>query len=150
MKLGEALNTLKKEKNRVSRLISLRKENVFVEKGEHIKFDPERLSQEIDEKREFIRELQIKIQKINLNTIVKGERITLAEAIIKIRQIRDKITNLSCLFERGYSFRDSDDKEKVAQLDKLKVEKEIENLEVEKVDLDNKIQITNWETDILN
>ena len=58
--------------------------------------------------------------------------------------MRSKIAHLSTLFEkkRSYLYRDKDEKEKVAQLDELKIEDEIEKLEIEKVQLDNKIQIT--------
>ncbi len=148
MKLGEALSNLKKEKSRLARLILLRKENVYVEKGKKTKFDPKKLSKEIDEKIDEIRKLKIKIQKTNLSTTVAGEKITLAEAIVKTNDLRSRIAHLSNLFEktRGLLFRDKDEKELVAQLDELEIEDEIEKLEIEKVQLDNKIQITNWTT----
>lgn len=148
MKLGEALSKLKKEKSRLARLILLRKENMFVEEGKKTKFDPKELSQEINEKIENVRKLKIKIQKTNLNTTITGENISLAEAIIKINDIRSKIAKLSNLFSRKetYMFRDKDEKEIVAQLDELEVEDEIERLEIEKVQFDNKIQMTNWTT----
>ncbi len=152
MKLGEALSKLKKEKSRLARLILLRKENVYVEKGKKTKFDPKKLSKEIDEKIEAIRKLKIKIQKTNLNTKVNGESINLAEAIIKINDLRSKLAHLSSLFEKKerYLFRDKDEKERVAQLDELEIEDEIEKLEIEKVQLDNKIQITNWTTKLID
>ncbi len=50
MKLGEALSLLKKEQSRLARLILLRKENVYVEEGKKSKFNPEKLSVEIDKK----------------------------------------------------------------------------------------------------
>ena len=148
MKLGEALSKLKKEKSRLARLILLRKENVYVEEGKKTKFDPKKLSEEIDEKIEDIRKLKIKIQKTNLNTKVNGDDIYLAEAIVKINDLRSKLAHLSSLFEkkREYLFRDKDEKEMIAQLDELEIEDEIEKTEVEKVQLDNKVQITNWTT----
>lgn len=148
MKLGEALSKLKKEKSRLARLILLRKENVYVEEGKKTKFNPNKLSKEIDKKIEEIRKLKIKIQKTNLNTIVNGENISLAEAIIKINDLRSNLAHLSNLFQkkRDYLFRDKEEKEMVAQLDEIEIEDEIERLEVEKVQLDNKIQMTNWTT----
>lgn len=148
MKLGEALSKLKKEKSRLARLILLRKENVFVEEGKKTKFDPKKLSEEIDNRIDEIRKLKIKIQKTNLNTTIAGEKITLAEAIVKINDLRSKIAHLSDLFEkkRDFLFRDKDEKEMIAQLDELEIEDEIEKLEIEKVQLDNKIQISNWTT----
>ena len=83
-----------------------------------------------------------------MNNTVNGENITLAEAIIKINDLRSKLANLSNLFEkkRSYLFRDKDEKEMVAQLDEIEIEDELEKLEIEKVQLDNKIQMTNWTT----
>ena len=152
MKLGEALSTLKKEQSRLARLILLRKENVYREKGKQTKFNPAKLSEEIDKKLEEIRKLKIKIQKTNLNTNVAGENLTLAEAIIKINDLRSSIANLSTLFEekRERFFREKDEVEKITQLDELKIEDKIEKLEIEKVQLDNKIQMTNWTTKLLD
>lgn len=152
MKLGEALSALKKEQSRLARLVLLRKENVYREKGKQTKFNPSKLSEEIDKKLEEIRKLKIKIQKTNLNTNVAGENIALAEAIIKINDLRSSIANLSTLFEkkRDFFYRDKDEKEIIAQLDELKIEDKIEKLEIEKAQLDNKIQITNWTTRLLD
>jgi len=152
MKLGEALSQLKKEQNRLTRLISLRKENIYVEQGKKTKIDPKRLSEEIDNKIKEIRELKIKIQNTNLNTRINDKNLTLAEAIIKINDLRDKISNLSKLFdkEREYLFRDKDMKDRIAQLDEQEIEKEIVELENEKTQLDNKIQITNWTTELID
>lgn len=151
MKLGEALSFLKKEKSRLARFISLRKENIYVEEGKKTKFNPEELGQEINKRIEGIRKLKIKIQKTNLDTKVKDENISLAEALIKIGDLRSQISNLSNLFEKyrdSWLYRDKDKVEKIAQLDETKIEKEIESLEAEKVELDNKIQISNWTTEL--
>jgi len=152
MNLGEALSKLKKEKSRLARLISLRKENVYMEEGKKTKFNPKKLSEEIDQKIEEIRKLKIKIQKTNLNTMVNGEKILLAEAIVKVNDLRSKLAHLSSLFEKGrsYLFRDKDEKEMIAQLDELEIEDEIERLEIEKVQLDNKIQMTNWTAKLID
>ncbi|MFO8016236.1 MAG: hypothetical protein R6U32_03975 [Candidatus Woesearchaeota archaeon] len=147
MKLGEALSRLKKDKSRLARLILLRKENAYLEEGKKTKFNPNELSEEIDKKIEEIRKQKIKIQKTNLNNLISGDNITLAEAIIKVNDLRSRISHLSSLFEKKerYLFRDND-KNMVAQLDELEIEDEIEKLEIEKVQLDNKIQMTNWTT----
>lgn len=152
MKLGEALSKLKREKSRLARSILLRKENVYIEEGKKTRFNPKKLSEEIDKKIEDIRKLKIKIQETNLKTKVAGEDITLAEAIIKINDLRSKIAHLSNLFERkrDYLYRNKDEKEMTAQLDELEIEDEIEKLEIEKVQLDNKIQITNWTTQLFD
>ncbi len=149
MKIGEALSLLKKENNRLARLIFLRKENVFAEKGKKSKFDPNKLSREISMKLELIRKLKIKIQKTNLITKLRGDSLSLAEAILRISDLRLEIDKLTNLFdkERGI-FRSDDKKEMVTKMDELKVEDRIEQLGIEKAQLDNKVQITNWETDL--
>ncbi|MBD3253187.1 hypothetical protein GF386_05620 [Candidatus Pacearchaeota archaeon] len=151
MKLGEALSRLKKEQSRLARLISLRKENIYVERGKQTNFDPKKLSDEIDKKIDEIRVLKIKIQKTNLNTKIKKDGICLAEAILKINDLRSKIARLSDLFEkpRSYWYKEKEEKEMISQLDELKIEDEIESLEAEKTKLDNQIQITNWATELL-
>lgn len=155
MKLGEALAQLKKERSRLARLIALRKENVYVEKGKQSPFNPEQISSDINNKINQIRELKIRIQKTNLKTLLNKEKISLAEAIILIGDIRSKISHLSNLFndkKEYYSFRlrSKDDIEKIAQLDESEIEKEIESLESEKIRIDNSIQIANWEAELVN
>jgi hypothetical protein len=148
VKLGEALSRLKKEKSRLARLIHLRKDNIYIEKGKKSKFNPKELSKEIDKKIEEIRALKIKIQKTNLHKKVAGENMLIAEAIIKVNDVRSKLAHLTTLFEekKDYFFRDKEQKEKIAQLDELEIEDEIERLEIEKSQLDNKLQIANWTT----
>ena len=63
MKLGEALAQLKRERSRLARLISLRKENVYVEKGKQSPFNPEQIGRDITGKIDQIRALKIRIQK---------------------------------------------------------------------------------------
>lgn len=152
MKLGEALSKLKKEKSRLSRLIQLRKQNIFVEKGKKPKFDPKQLTKEIDTKVEEIRQLKVKILETNLKTRVGGENISLAEAIIKVRDIRSQLAQLASLFEdkRVTLFRTKDEKEMVTTMEETLVEDQIEKCEIQKVQLDNKIQITNWTTQLLD
>lgn len=154
MKLGEALAQLKKEKSRLARLISIRKENVYVEKGKKTPFDPREVGKKINEKIEEIRELKIKIQKTNLSTKIPEQDISLAEAIISIGDIRSQMANLRTLFEdkREYSWRlrDKDTIEKIPQLNEKEIEEEMESLETEKIRIDNLIQVTNWETELVN
>jgi hypothetical protein len=152
MNIGESLSLLKKEKSRLARLISLRKENVFVEEGKKSEFNPKELGQQIDKKIEEIRKLKIQIQEANLRTSIAGEKINLAEAIIKVNDIRSKIAQLSNLFERKrgswFSYSEKEKKEFFPQMGESEVEEEIEKLEIEKSKLDNKIQMTNWKTEL--
>lgn len=148
MNIGEGLSKLKKEKSRLARLISLRKENVYSEKGKETKFSPKELTKEVDTKIEEIRKLKIKIQQANLGTKIHGEEISLAEAIIKVNDLRSKIAHLSTLFEKKerWLYRDKNEYEMIAQLDEKEIEDDIEQLENEKAIMDNKIQATNWST----
>ena len=152
MKLGEALSKLKKERSRLARMISLRKENIYCEDGKKTSFNPILLTKEINKKKEEIRKLKIKIQKTNLATDLQGENISLAEAIIKINDLRSNLCNMSNLFEKKeyYIFREKEKKEMIAQLDEREIEDDIEKIEIEKNMLDNKIQLTNWTTKLID
>ncbi|MDO8563616.1 MAG: hypothetical protein Q7R87_01265 [Nanoarchaeota archaeon] len=153
MKLGEALAHLKKEKSNLARLISLRKENVYIEKGKTSPFNPIQLGKEINNKLDNIRKLKISIQGTNLKTDLIGYKISIAEGILLIGEIRSKIAQLSSLFREKdrYSFklRSKDEIEEISQLDEAEIEKERESLEAEKVKLDNAIQITNWKVELV-
>ncbi len=152
MNIGEALSLLKKEKSRLARLISLRKENVYVEEGKKTEFDLKKLSEDIENKIVEIRKLKIRIQKTNINSKLDKDNLTIAEAIIKIGDIRSKLNHLSGLFERKRDrwYFDKETKVYIAQLDESEIEEQIEKLESEKNLLDNKIQISNWNTELLN
>lgn len=150
--LGEALSLLKKEKSRLARLINLRKDNVYVEEGKKSEFNPKKLSEEINIKIDEIRRLKIRIARTNLDSETSGEKINLAEAIIKVGDIRSKIAQLNNLFERKRSswYSEKETKTLISQLDESEIEDDIEKLENEKAKLDNKIQMTNWNTQLLD
>lgn len=153
MKLGEALAQLKKEKSNLARLISLRKENVYIENGKKSPFDPIQLGKDIDQRLDNIRKLKVNIQKTNIEVNVVGYEISLAEGILLIGEIRSKIAQLSNLFKERdrYSFRlrSKDEIEEISQLDESSIENEREELENQKIKLDNSIQVTNWKADLL-
>ena len=154
MKLGEALALLKKEKGRLAKLVSLRKDNVYVEKGKKSPFDPNKLGIEINKKIENIRKLKIKIQKTNLNAKIEEEDLCIAETIIMVGDIRSKLAALSNLFtEKKDSFfrwRNKDEIERISQLDENKIDSEMEELENYKIKLDNQIQVANWKTELID
>ena len=151
MNIGEALSLLKKEKSRLARLINLRKENIYIEEGKKSEFDPKKLTEDINLKIDEIRRLKIKITKTNLASGIPGEKISLAEAIIKVGDIRSKIAQLNNLFERKRSlwYSEKETKIVIAQLNESEIEDEIEKLENEKSNLDNKIQLANWNAKLL-
>ncbi len=150
MNLGEALNLLKKERSRLSRLIELRKDNLYVEEGKRSEFDLEKISKDIDLKIENIRKLKMQIQRTNLATRISSTGRTVAETIIEIGDIRSKIASLGRLFEnRRFLYCEIDEKPRSPQMSASKVEEEIEKLESQKTFLDNQIQIVNWSTPLL-
>ncbi len=151
MKLGEALSLLKKEKARLSRLVNLRKENFYIETKKKPPFDIRDLTKQINEKTEEIKQLKLKIQKTNLGIRLIDGDITVAEAILKISDLRARISDMGNLFERkrDYLFREKNDVDKHPLIEEKKIEEEIEKLQVEKTNLDNKIQITNWTAELL-
>jgi len=110
------------------------------------------LSEEINKKVDEIRDLKIKIQNTNLNSSIQDKNISLAEAIIKVGDIRSKIASLSNLFEKdrfSYLYRDREKIEKIPQLNEVEVEKEIAKLVSEKIILDNYIQMANWSLELI-
>lgn len=152
MKLGEALSLLKKEKAKLSRLITLRKENFYIENKKKPSFDIKDLTKQINEKTGEIRNLKIKIQKTNLNTTLCEQEITLTEAILKIDDLRIRVSDLSNLFERkrDFLYREKNEIIKYPLIEEKKIEEEIEKLQSEKTKLDNQIQVTNWTVELLD
>jgi len=150
MKLGAALSKLKSEKGKLARLINLRKKNAYVEQGIEPAYSFDTLSDEIDEKIEEIRKLKIQIQKTNVE-IMLDEKITLAEAIVKIGDLRSQIAKLSDVTEREsfLSRWDRDNKVYIPTFDEKELERKLERVELEKVQLDNKLQKRLWEVDLI-
>ena len=148
MKLGAALSKLKSEKSQLARMIQIRKDTMYVKEGKRPAFDVE-ITDKINEKIDDIRKLKIQIMKTNLET--KANDITLAEAIVKVGDLRSKLANLSELIKLDrYDSLFSREKqvEYIPQVDEKIVEDEIKELEKEKVKLDNEIQKSNWTIDL--
>jgi len=150
MKLGVALSKLKSEKGKLARLINLRKKNAYLEAGMKSAYSFNELSDEINERIKEIRKLKIQIQKTNVETMLDG-KITLAETIIKIGDLRSQIAKLSDIPEREsfLSRWDRDKKNYVPTFDEKGLERELERLESEKVLLDNELQKRLWEVDLI-
>lgn len=150
MKLGAALSKLKSEKGKLARLINLRKKNAYVEQGIEPAYSFDTLSNGIDEKIEEIRKLKIQIQKTNVKTML-DEKITLAEAIVTIGDLRSQIAKLSDVTEREtfLSRWDRDHKVYIPTFDEKELERKLERVELEKVQLDNKLQKRLWEVDLI-
>jgi len=151
MKLGAALSRLKSEKSQLARMIQIRKDTMYVKEGKRPAFDVKELTDRINEKIDDIRKLKIQIMRTNLET--KADDITLAEAIVKVGDLRSKLANLSELIKLDRSDwlwgRKEKEVEYIPQVDEKIVEDEIKELEKEKVKLDNEIQKSNWTVDLI-
>lgn len=150
MKLGAALSKKKSEKGKLARMISLRKKNAYLEEGAKPTYDFNKLTQKIDEKIKEIRKLKIQIQKTNIKTML-DEKMNLAEAVIKIGDLRSRIAKLNEVTKRDSLFSrwDREKNNYVPAFDEKELERELEKLESEKVRLDNKLQKRLWEVDLI-
>lgn len=124
---------------------------MYVKEGKKPAFDVKELTDKINGKIDEIRKLKIQIMKTNLETKI-GDT-TLAEAIVKIGDLRSKLANLTDLVKLDRSdwlwSRKEKEIEYVPQIDEAMVEDEIKKLEKEKVKLDNEIQKLNWTADLV-
>lgn len=147
MKMGEMLTELKKEKEDLTRLLSLRKETFWVEGNKKPAISTAELTARIEEKINSVRKMKLKIQEENLKTKV-GE-ISLAEAILKIADLRNETKNLAELKDgdRGWALRDEKE-HKRPQLNPLQIEELVEKLQKQKTKLDSQIQSVNWKQEI--
>lgn len=103
---------------------------------------------------ENIRKLKMQLQKTNLETMVqyKDDKISLAELIIRIGDIRAEISMLNGLYKARdeYSmFRYDEDNSVQPQVPPKDIEKEIAELNKEKTKLDGLLQHTNWTIDLI-
>lgn len=96
----------------------------------------------------------MQLQKTNLETMVqyKDDKISLAELIIRIGDIRAEISVLNGLYKARdeYSmFRHDEDNSVQPQVPPKDIEKEIAELNKEKTELDGLLQHTNWTVDLI-
>lgn len=90
-----------------------------------------------------VRKKKLRVSQKNLDT--KLDELSLAEAILKISDLRTEIKELSELKDRERRFSFSEEKEKkTGQLNALQIEQLVEKLEKEKTKLDSAIQSINW------
>jgi hypothetical protein len=152
MKLGGLLSDIKGKQSRLSRLMDISKEIFYYEEGKSPKLDYKEISKEIDSLVDEIRHLKVMVQGINIANKLPNSKMILAEAIIKVADLRSLIAYKSGLikYERNRSIWD-EDRAKVnliPQVEEKTLEKEIEELSDEKIALDNAIQVANWSIEI--
>ena len=151
MKLAEALKECKKLKSRIVQLEDRVKNNAYVKEEDEPTYDVAATLSELDGTIKELRALKVKIQKKNLVT-KSHDDVTLAEMIIRLGDLREKISFLNqitrkhSLRETGL-FREREVKYKLTY-DEVFLDKLTEELEKEKDNLDNEIQSLNWATEL--
>jgi flagellar biosynthesis/type III secretory pathway chaperone len=151
MKLGALLSDIKGKQSRLSRLMSISKETMYVEVGKTPKMDYKEVSAEIERLVKEIRLSKLKIQEANMKNKLPDYDMSIAEAIMKVGDLRSLIAYKSGLIR--YSKTLSWDREEInieynPQVEEKKIEKEIEELSKEKIKLDNAIQKANWSVEV--
>jgi len=151
MKLGALLSEIKGKQSRLARLMSISEQTMYVEKGKTPKLNYKETSEEIDKLIPEIRQLKLKVQEANLRNKLPDFNITLAEAIIKVADLRSLMSHKSGLIK--YSKENlwgMEDKkiDYIPQMEEKELEKEVEELSREKIKLDNAIQKANWSIDV--
>jgi|GEM_PF-1441395 hypothetical protein len=157
MKIGEALARTKLLKNKLVELQKLQRRTFFVEEGKTKEANFDELDRELSKVMEELRELKLKIQRANLNTYIewKGRKISLAEAILIIGDLRSQLAHLDALeTDSKFGIRSLFDRKTKDEVEYLPQKSRVEllelkkKLEAEKTALDNLVQSTNWRTEI--
>lgn len=149
MKIGEALAEIKSKKSELSRYFDIMQSKIFRIEGETSDIDIKTIPDKIQTITDDIRKMKIRVLKTNLNTKY-DKNLNLQEAILKVGDIRSMLSHYQPLFEREkYFFSKSEEKPRIPQLSEKENEDRIKNLQKEKVIIDNRIQLLNWQIDLL-
>ncbi len=152
MKLGECLRELKRKQAQLVRKINLRESTFSYKKDESPEVPFGAVTGEIKQLATDIRDLKLQIEFTNNVTLVdfNGEKVSIADLILRIGDLRSELKQLNALTEKKrFSFlHDDETKEVVRQLNQVDLNKEIEVLESDKDKIDRFLQKTNWSIDI--
>lgn len=150
MKLAEALQERADLNRKIEQLKSRLNNNVLVQEGEQTAESPEQLKQELDSSLERLTSLIAQINKTNCETNVDGQ--TLTELIakkdtlsLKISVYKDIVYTAS---QTSYRARNTEIKIKSA-ISVADWQTEIDRMAKELRLVDNKLQETNWNTDLI-
>lgn len=149
MKLAEALQERADLNKRIAQLSSRLCMNATVQEGEKPAEDPAELIRELEECTARLEELITKINLTNCKTTVDG--VTLTELIskkdiltLKINSYRDLLNNASRLSQRATR----SEIKILSTVNVKELQKRVDDLSKELRITDNKIQETNWKTEI--
>ena len=149
MKLAEALQERADINRNIEQLKKRLNNNVLVQEGEQTAEDPEKLKQELDNSLERLTYLIAHINQTNCETKIDGE--TLTELIAKKDTLLLKLSVYKDIVYSGsqtsYRARNTEIKIKSA-ISVSGWQTEIDRLSKELRLLDNKLQETNWNTDL--
>ena len=150
MKLAEALQESADINRNIEQLKKRLNNNVLVQEGEQTAEDPEKLKQELDNSLERLTYLIAHINQTNCETKIDGE--TLTELIAKKDTLLLKLSVYKDIVYSGsqtsYRARNTEIKIKSA-ISVSGWQTEIDRLSKELRLLDNKLQETNWNTDLI-
>ncbi len=149
MKLAEALQERADLNKRIAQLSSRLCMNATVQEGEKPAEDPAELIKELEGSTARLEELIAKINLANCKTVVDGS--TLTELIakkdiltLKINSYRDLLNNASRLSQRATR----SEIKILSTVNVKELQKRVDDLSKELRVTDNKIQETNWKTEI--
>ncbi|MCQ2208996.1 MAG: DIP1984 family protein [Paludibacteraceae bacterium] len=150
MKLAEALQERSDLNRRIQQLQTRLNNNATVQEGEQPAEDPDSLIKELDASIDRLQWIISKINLTNCKTIVNGKTLTdlIAQKdclSLKIEKYRSFLNNASCLSNRA-----SRTEIKIfSTVNVSQLQKEVDALCKELRNIDNRIQETNWKTDLV-
>ncbi len=149
MKLAEALQERADLNSKIQQLKYRLRSNVVMQEGVAPVEDPDILINELNNAVNRLELLIATINTVNCNTLVDGKSVTVLLARrdalnLKIGAYRDIIENASNITNRSYST----DIRTLSTVDVRKLQKELDIYCKELREIDNKIQYTNWTTEI--
>ncbi len=150
MKLAEALQERADLNRNIEQLKMRLNKNVLVQEGETSAESPEKLKHELDASVERLAYLMAKINKTNCVTIVDGKTLTelIAEKDVlslKISAYKEIVSTASFSVSR---LRNSEIKIKPT-ISVVEWQSEIDNMSKKLRIIDNKLQETNWNTELI-
>ncbi len=171
MNITGCLKQIKQMQNELRRKIRLRDENfnMIIPKELNIEEYKKKCSEEnikivdfyditgeINELLNKIIDLREKILKTNINTIIEynGTRVSSAKLKLQIDNIRSELSHIESINEE-YSYKKKlrkvdDEEKKINQVSDLELENIVKELEKKKISMENKLETSNANTELLD
>jgi len=149
MKLAEALSLRKDLQKRIEQLKNRLRSNVKVQEGEQPLEDPKALAAELDDCLAQLETLIYRINQTNMETLVDGAPLTRLMAQKEV--LTKRIGILREVFDEASSLGERYSRSEIKQVCTISVSdlgKKIDKFSKEFRELDNKIQATNFSTEL--